>query len=171
MAEVYQLPPLVERLDDFLNSRKLSAEDRTVLLRALLTPLASMHSIGVSHRDLSAQRLWWDSIRTTILVSGLTNAKFPDQGNKSISDLRQELSTNRILMPEDAYGVTDVLGQLLDVFQLGVIAYQIAYGEMLPLPSDEPQNGLNLRMTHLMASCTILSKVARDKFCRSFREC
>ncbi len=138
MAEVYQLPPMVERLDDFLNSHNLSTEERTILLRSLLTPLASMHSIGVSHRDLSAQRLWWDSIRAAILVSGLTNAKFPDQGNKSISDLRQELATNRMLMPEDAYGVTDVLGQSLDVFQLGVVAYQIAYGEMLPLPSSEP---------------------------------
>ncbi len=138
MAEVYQLPPLVERLDDFLHSHNLSTEDRIVLLRSLLTPMASMHTIGVSHRDLSAQRLWWDSTRTAILVSGLTNAKFPDHGNKSISDLRQELSTNRMVMPEDAYGVTEVLGQSLDVFQLGVLAYQIAYNAILPQPNDKP---------------------------------
>lgn len=138
MAEVYQLPPLVERLDDFLHSHSLNTEERIIILRSLLTPLASMHAIGVSHRDLSAQRLWWDNSRTTILVSGLTNAKFPDKGNKTISDLRQELATNRMIMPEDAYGATDVLGQSLDVFQLGVLAYQIAYGGMLSLPRDEP---------------------------------
>ncbi|MCG3471633.1 AAA domain-containing protein [Xenorhabdus bovienii] len=138
MAEVYQLPPLVERLDDFLNSHNLSCEDRTILLRSLLTPLSSMHAIGISHRDLSAQRLWWDRTRTAILVSGLTNAKFPDHGNKSISDIRQELATTRIIMPEDANGVANVLGQSLDVFQLGVIAYQIAYSEMLPIPRDKP---------------------------------
>lgn len=138
MAEVYQLPPLVERLDDFLNSHNLNCEVRTILLRSILTPLAAMHAIGISHRDLSAQRLWWDKSRTAILVSGLTNAKFPDKGNKSISDIRQELATNRMIMPEDANGEVNVLGQSLDVFQIGVIAYQIAFSELLPIPCNRP---------------------------------
>ncbi len=138
MAEVYQLPPLVERLDDYLNSNNLSFEQRTILLRSILTPLASMHAIGISHRDLSPQRLWWDKTRGSILISGLTNAKFPDYGNKSLSDIRQELATNRMIMPEDANGSVNVLGQNLDVFQLGVIAYQIAYGKMLSIPHNSP---------------------------------
>lgn len=138
MAEVYQLPLLVERLDDLLNSSPLNTEERTILLRSLLTPLASMHAIGVSHRDLSAQRLWWDKTRTTILVSGLTCAKFPDQKHKFLNDLHQELSTTRIIMPEDNSDSPETLGQSIDVFQLGVLAYQIAYGEKLPLPSNTP---------------------------------
>ncbi|MDC9623147.1 AAA domain-containing protein [Xenorhabdus sp. XENO-7] len=138
MAEVYQLPPLADRLDEYLDSFKPSVENRTLLLRALLTPLAGMHSMGVYHRDLSARRLWWDKERSAIIVSGLTCAKFPDQGHKSISDMRQELSTSGIILPEDASGATDVLGQAIDVFQIGVLCYQIAYGEKLSLPAKAP---------------------------------
>lgn len=138
MAEVYQLPRLAERLDEYLVSSPLSIEERTLLLRALLTPLAGMHAMGVYHRDLSAKRLWWDRERNAIIVSGLTSAKFPDLGHKSISDMRQELDTTGIVLPEDALGKTEVLGQAVDVFQLGVLCYQIAYGELLALPCDEP---------------------------------
>ncbi|MER4850648.1 AAA family ATPase [Klebsiella pneumoniae] len=138
MAEVYQLPRLAERLDEYLVSTPLSIEKRTLLLRALLTPLAGMHAMGVYHRDLSAKRLWWDRERNAIIVSGLTSAKFPDLGHKSISDMRQELDTTGIVLPEDAFGETEVLGQAVDVFQLGVLCYQIAYGEHLTLSQDEP---------------------------------
>ncbi|HAS6459670.1 TPA: AAA domain-containing protein [Vibrio parahaemolyticus] len=138
MAEVYQLPRLAERLDEYLVSSKLSIEERTLLLRSLLTPLASMHAMGVYHRDLSAKRLWWDRERKAIIVSGLTSAKFPNSGCKSISDMRQELDTTGIVLPEDAQGKFEVLGQAIDVFQLGVLCYQIAFGETLTLPHDEP---------------------------------
>ncbi|XOO20557.1 AAA domain-containing protein [Edwardsiella ictaluri] len=138
MAEVYQLPRLAERLDEFLVSSPLSIEKRTLLLRALLTPLAGMHAMGVYHRDLSSKRLWWDRERNAIIISGLTSAKFPDLGHKSISDMRQDMDTTGILLPEDAFGETEVLGQAVDVFQLGVLCYQIAYGEQLTLPRDEP---------------------------------
>lgn len=138
MAEVYQLPRLAERLDEYIDSFNPSVEDRTLLLRAILTPLAGMHSMGVYHRDLSARRLWWDKERSAIIISGLTSAKFPGQGHKSISDMRQELATTGIILPEDAYGVADVLGQAIDVFQIGVLCYQIAYGEKLPLPASAP---------------------------------
>jgi serine/threonine protein kinase len=138
MAEVYQLPRLAERLDEYLDSFNPRVEDRILLLRALLTPLAGMHSIGVYHRDLSSRRLWWDKERSAIIISGLTCAKFPDKGRKSISDMRQEMATTGIILPEDAYGVTDVLGQAIDVFQIGVLCYLIAYGEKLPLPASAP---------------------------------
>lgn len=138
MAEVYQLPRLAERLDEYLESSPLSTEERTLLLRAVLTPLAGMHAMGVYHRDLSAKRLWWDRERNAIIVSGLTSAKFPDLGHKSISDMRQELDTTGIVLPEDAQGKQEVLGQAVDVFHLGVLCYQIAYREVLNLPHDEP---------------------------------
>ncbi|MEZ8189177.1 MULTISPECIES: AAA domain-containing protein [unclassified Vibrio] len=138
MAEVYQLPRLAERLDEYLVSSKLSTEERTLLLRSLLTPLAGMHAMGVYHRDLSAKRLWWDRERNAIIVSGLTSAKFPELGCKSISDMRQELDTTGIVLPEDDQGRSQVLGQAIDVFQLGVLCYQIAFGEVLTLPHDKP---------------------------------
>ncbi|MCG9647969.1 AAA domain-containing protein [Vibrio brasiliensis] len=137
MAEVYALPSLAVRLDDFLSSGNLSTEERLSLLRSVLTPLASMHAIGVSHRDLSTRRLWWDSTSGAVLVSGLTNAKFPDSGFSSLADLRQTMQTCGYLSPEDAMGESDVSGQSLDVFNLGVMAYEIAFGEPLPLPGKE----------------------------------
>lgn len=138
MAEVYQLPRLAERLDEYLVSFPLAVEKRTILLRALLTPMAGMHAMGVYHRDLSSKRLWWDRERNAIIVSGLTSSKFPGLGYKSISDMRQELDTTGIVLPEDAFGETEVLGQAVDVFQLGVLCYHIAYGEPLALPCDAP---------------------------------
>ncbi|PSU22710.1 NERD nuclease [Photobacterium phosphoreum] len=138
MAEVYALPPMVERLDDYLNSTSIiSAEKRLALIRSIITPLASMHAIGVYHRDLSTARLWWDTTRSAVLISGLISSKFPDMGNTSLADLRQELNSTRIIMPEDALGVTEVFGQALDVFQLGVLTYEIAYGTKLPLPKED----------------------------------
>lgn len=136
MAEVYALPPMVERLDDYLNSSLLSPEDRLAIIRSVITPLASMHAIGVYHRDLSTARLWWDKTRGAVLISGLLSSKFPDMGNTSLADLRQELNSTRVEMPEDALGTTEVLGQALDVFQLGVLTYEIAYGTKLPRPKD-----------------------------------
>ncbi|BBM64081.1 hypothetical protein VA249_18150 [Vibrio alfacsensis] len=137
MAEVYALPPMVERLDDFLNSATLNTEERLSMIRSVITPIASMHAIGVYHRDLSSARLWWDTTRGAVLVSGLLSSKFPDMGNTSLADLRQELNSTRVEMPEDALGVTEVLGQALDVFQLGALTYEIAYGTKLPLPKDD----------------------------------
>jgi len=137
MAEVYALPPMVERLDDFLNSTNLNVEDRLAMIRSIITPLASMHAIGVYHRDLSSSRLWWDTTRGTVLVSGLLSSKFPDMGNTSLADLRQELNSTRVKMPEDVLGATEVLGQAIDVFQLGILTYEIAYGTKLSIPKED----------------------------------
>ncbi|ACQ93525.1 NERD domain protein [Tolumonas auensis DSM 9187] len=136
MAEVYSLPPMVERLDDYLNTSHLNAEDRLSMIRSILTPLASMHAIGVYHRDLSSARLWWDKTRGSVLISGLLSSKFPDLGNTSLADLRQELNSSRVEMPEDVLGATDILSQAIDVFQIGVLLYEVAYGTKLPSPKD-----------------------------------
>lgn len=136
MAEVYALPQLVERLDDYLNTASLTADERLAMIRSVLTPIAAMHAIGVYHRDLSTTRLWWDKTRGAVLVSGLVSSKFPDMGNVSLTDLRQELSCSRVELPEDALGAVEVRGQTIDVFQLGALMYEIAYRTKLPKPSD-----------------------------------
>lgn len=109
-----------------------------IIIKSSANSLGRYACHGVYHHDLSAKRLWWDRERNAIIVSGLTSAKFPDLGHKSISDMRQELDTTGIVLPEDAFGETEVLGQAVDVFQLGVLCYQIAYGEHLTLSQDEP---------------------------------
>ena len=136
MAEVYALPQMVERLDDYLNSADLNAEARLAMIRSVLTPLASMHAIGVYHRDLSAARLWWDKTRCAILISGLLSSKFPDHGNAPLAGLRHELNSTSLEMPEDLHGDTEVINQALDVFQLGALLYEVAYGTKLLCPKD-----------------------------------
>src|SRR5690606_3226848 len=90
----------------------------------------------VYHRDLSSARLWWDKTRKAVLVSGLLSSKFPDMGNISLADLRQELNSSLVELPEDALGLTDIFGQSVDVFQLGALLYEIAFSTKLPKPKD-----------------------------------
>ncbi|WP_340700275.1 AAA domain-containing protein [Vibrio harveyi] len=169
MAEVYALPPKVTRLDALMEKTNMDADERLSLLRSVLTPFASMHAIGVSHRDLSAARLWWEPTRGAIMVSGLTSAKFPQQSHASLADLRQQMNTTKMQMPEDVYGVPDVLGQSLDVFQLGVLAYRIIFGKPLKRIKEsypeweEPEEDLFEGKLHTWIQ-TAIKIEAKDRF-------
>ncbi|HCE3365252.1 AAA domain-containing protein [Vibrio owensii] len=149
LAEVYALPPKIVRLDEYLQSVTLSKDERITMIRSILTPMAAMHALGVSHRDLSLQRLWFDPTRGLVLLSGLNMAQFPDEGGKSIAERRLDLASNKINMPEDLFGENSVNSQSMDVFQLAVIIYHVAFNEYLDaedfpqwtIPKNDPFDG------------------------------
>ncbi|WP_333014607.1 hypothetical protein, partial [Vibrio vulnificus] len=60
LIEVYEKPPLFERLDEYLATVPHQKEVRLDLLRALLVPFASLHQIGLAHRDIAFERLYYN---------------------------------------------------------------------------------------------------------------
>ncbi|HDY7429174.1 TPA: AAA family ATPase, partial [Vibrio vulnificus] len=151
LIEVYEKPPLFERLDEYLATVPHQKEVRLDLLRALLVPFASLHQIGLAHRDIAFERLYYNHQSQSITVSGLVAARFPDPQNKSVGDVREKLATSTIPLPEEVYGETEIDACRIDVYLLGVVAYRIAFDSPLPvsddgvswkLPARDPFDGL-----------------------------
>lgn len=128
--EVYEHPPLLTRLDMHID-RLISADDKIFCIRSILTPFAELHKLEIAHRDISIERLWYDDHSKSILISGLIAARFPESASqKSVSDIREQLSSSLIPIPEEKFD-EDVDAIRLDVYLLGAVAYQVAFGEHL----------------------------------------
>ncbi|WP_368043496.1 AAA domain-containing protein [Vibrio antiquarius] len=136
LIEVYEKPPLFERLDEYLVTVSHEKEKRLELLRALLVPFASLHTVGLAHRDIAYERLYYNHQSQSITVSGLVAARFPDPQNRSVGDLREKLATSAIPLPEEIYGEIEIDACKIDVYLLGVIAYRIAFDSTLPVTED-----------------------------------
>ena len=151
--EVYQHSPLTIRLDMYLNEIDTPAK-KISLIRGILTPFAELHKLGIAHRDISLERLWFDNFSKAILISGLITAKFPENFSKiSISDIRNIVASNNIPIPEELLKVDeDEINALrMDVYQLGSLIYRIAFGENINTdetslkwknPKFDPFNGI-----------------------------
>ncbi|WP_349921883.1 AAA domain-containing protein [Aeromonas veronii] len=136
LIEVYEKPPLFERLDAHLTIVPHEKTARLELLRALLDPFARLHQLGLAHRDIAHERLYYNSQSQSITVSGLVAARFPDVNGRSIGDVRRQLATSSVPLPEEVYGETDIDACRLDVYLLGVVAYRIAFNTPLPFGED-----------------------------------
>ncbi|WP_165176825.1 AAA domain-containing protein [Desulfovibrio sp. ZJ369] len=128
--EVYQHPPLT-RLDTYINKIDTPAK-KINLIRDILTPFVELHKLGIAHRDISLERLWFADYSKSILLSGFMTAKFPENISKvSVSDIREFMSSSAIPMPEEKLkSDKDEIDALrMDVYQLGAIIYRVAFGE------------------------------------------
>ena len=129
--EVYQHSPLIIRLDMYIN--EIETPDKKIkLIRDILTPFAELHKLGIAHRDISLERLWFDNYSKSILISGIMTAKFPENLSKgSVSDIRKFMASSAIPMPEELLkSDEDKIDALrMDVYQLGAIIYRVAFGE------------------------------------------
>ena len=139
VTEIYEIRRTYIRLDDFINCdiNQHDAESRLDLVRALLVPFAELHSIGIGHRDVDGHNLWYAREQASIVVSGFATAFFPEKG--TIKDLREQLQSSNLKLPEDAYKTE---GEILDafrqdVFMLATIAYRICFkGQTLKKDDD-----------------------------------
>lgn len=132
--EVYEHPPLLTRLDMHLD-KVTSPDDKILCIRSVLTPFVELHKLEIAHRDISIERLWYDDHSKSILISGLIAARFPESASqKSVSDIREQLSSNLIPIPEEKFE-EEVDAMRLDVYLLGAVVYHIAFGK--PLAKDE----------------------------------
>lgn len=139
VTEIYEIRRTYTRLDNFINGQinQYDTESRHDLVRALLVPFAELHSIGIGHRDVDGHNLWYASEQASIVVSGFATAFFPERG--TIKDLREQLQSSNLKLPEDAYKTE---GEILDafrqdVFMLATIAYRICFkGQTLKKDDD-----------------------------------
>lgn len=147
--EVYEHPPLLTRLDMYLENI-VTPDDKIECIRSVMTPFVELHKLGLAHRDISVERLWHDDHSKSILISGLIAARFPEnESQKSVSDIREQLSSNLIPVPEEKFE-EEVDAMRLDVYLIGAVVYRIAFGEQLKQdetsliwnePKHDPYNG------------------------------
>lgn len=138
LVEIYEFKPYYVRLDNYLAEKKLSFNEKLELLDKLLIPFESLHSIQLAHRDLSLGRLWYDENSKSVLVSGFITAKFPEiEGNKSVSDIYRNFISTQILPFELKDDNKDIDPYRIDVFQLGVIVYEILFNKKLYSKKDD----------------------------------
>lgn len=125
--EVYEHPQNIIRLDNYL--LELNNKDKKVdCIKKILVAFSKLHTIKVAHRDISLQKIWYDNATSSIILSGFTAAKFPDNSSsKSVSDLREKILSNNIPIPEYIYDEY-VNPFYIDVYQLGAVIYNIAFG-------------------------------------------
>ncbi len=151
--EVYQHSSLAIRLDEYITKIDTPPE-KIKLIRSILTPFAELHKLGIAHRDISLERLWFDNSSKSILISGLMTARFPESLSRvSVSDIRKFMASNTIPMPEEILKLDeDKIDALrMDVYQLGSIMYRIAFEENIKAddtslkwqnPKDDQFNGI-----------------------------
>lgn len=133
LVEVYRLTPNYERLDKYLSKNNFNFKEKLNLIQKILTPFSSLHTIQVAHRDISLERLWYDKISQCVLISGFITAKFAEiEGNRSISDVYKDFLSTSIIPFEVKDNLHDDIDPYkIDVFQLGVLCYEVLFGEKL----------------------------------------
>jgi len=135
-AEVYRLPPKLERLDEFLNRRPdLESEQRWLLVKAVLSRYAELHDIGIAHRDIGPHSIW---VRepAIFVMSSFAAAYFPEKETVGVRRVQVEAGATKL--PEDLVpnAVSDPFRR--DVFLLGTISYFILFGHPLPRVQGVP---------------------------------
>ncbi|MBA4709236.1 AAA domain-containing protein [Aquitalea aquatica] len=130
--ELYELRKNTRRLEEHINlyGAKWSTEQRLDLVRALLSPFAELHTMGIAHRDIDTQNLWYSADHNIILTSGYHAAFIPEKG--TVKDLSEKLRSSDTLLPEDVYGSSgEVLSPFArDVYLLALVAHQICFHDV-----------------------------------------
>ena len=153
-AEAFELKYNMKRFDRHLNAygTKWSVEQRADLVRALLTPFAELHGMGMAHRDIDCHNLWYSADNATLVTSGYFAAFIPNEN--TVKDLRALITTARPILPEEALADE---GTILDPFRIDVyllaqVAHRICFAEKrmeridnialwAPYADDDPFNG------------------------------
>lgn len=142
-CELYRLPPRQSRLSEFVNKygAQLAPSDRLAMLKVLLFHFASLHDIGVAHRDIGDHSVWLEA-PTKVSISSFVMAYFPEA--LTVGELRETLRASNVTLPEDVKGLGDgVVSDPFrrDVYLLGVVSHYLLF---LRWPTKDPQLGLYL---------------------------
>ena len=130
-AELFALPPKLTRLTEFKNNNlpKLTSDERVLFIKALLSRFADLHDLNVAHRDVGEHCLWLER-PARIVMSGFPAAYYPSL--KTVGSFSNQIKVERSLLPEDSEHIQESTPFRRDVFLLGVLCYQILYGEKPP---------------------------------------
>ena len=128
-VEIFELKRNTRRLEDHINlhGHKWTVEQRLDLVQAMLAPFAELHVMGMAHRDIDTQNLWYSQDHHIVLTSGFHSAFIPEKG--SVKDLSDKLRSSATSLPEDVYGVGGEVQSPFarDVFLLALVAHRILY--------------------------------------------
>jgi hypothetical protein len=103
-CELYNLPTRQARLSEFVNRHgdQLTPTERLALTKVLISHFASLHDIGVAHRDIADHSVWLERA-SRISLSGFLTAYFPEVG--TVGALRGTIRAGGVLIPEDVQGL------------------------------------------------------------------
>lgn len=130
-AELFSLPPKLTRLTEFKNNvlPKLSSDERVLFVKALLSRFADLHDLNVAHRDVGEHCLWLER-PARIVMTGFPAAYYPSL--KTVGGFSNQIKVEQSLLPEDSELAHASTPFRRDVFLLGVLCYQLLYGEKPP---------------------------------------
>ena len=127
-AELFFLPSRLTRLAEFTHSTlpKLAADEKLLLVKAIVSRFADLHDMRVAHRDVGEHSLWVDR-PSRVVMSGFPAAYYPEL--KTVGTFRDKVKVEQSTLPEDLSGDPQATPYRRDVFMLAVLMHVILYGE------------------------------------------
>jgi serine/threonine protein kinase len=134
-TELYALPSKLVRLNEFSNSvlPRLTPDERTLLVKALLTRFADLHDLSVAHRDVAEHCLWLER-PAKVVMTGFPAAHYPSM--QTVGTFREQVKVERANLPEDNGIVQEGTPYTRDVYLLGVQVHLLLFGERPPRLRD-----------------------------------
>ncbi|SSP30064.1 serine/threonine protein kinase [Acinetobacter pittii] len=134
-SELYRIRKTEKRIGNIVKElESFTEEKRYDVVRALLKPIADLHTINIAHRDLGTHNIVYSRVSDKVIFTQFFSSYFQEKG--TITNYRDILKTNTVNLPEDVYDDKKDPFKM-DVFLLGVVCYFIiSKGNMLKNDSD-----------------------------------
>ncbi|HEY2805581.1 MAG TPA: serine/threonine-protein kinase [Gemmatimonadales bacterium] len=159
-GQLYFVMPFIDSgtLRDRLESegRRPAAEVMRVLAD-LGEALAYAHAIGIIHRDVKPENVFWYGGRALLADFGIATASSATMDGRRLTGTGLVLGTLAYMSPEQASGERKLDGRS-DIYALGCMAYELLAGEP-PFAGDTP---MALVAAHLTAAVPAVSTVRSD---------
>jgi serine/threonine protein kinase/formylglycine-generating enzyme required for sulfatase activity len=144
-------------LTTFCDQRRLSLQDRLLLLQQVCAAVTHAHQKGVVHRDLKPGNVLVCDVggkaQCKIIDFGLAKALGPKLVDATLfTEAGQIVGTPEYMAPEQAYASNQDIDTRADVYSIGVLLYEILVGT-LPFPPEE------LRRAGILEAVRILREV------------
>ncbi|CAB3711213.1 AAA domain-containing protein [Achromobacter kerstersii] len=131
--EVRQIAPGWYPLDQYIvrNADMLSISDRITIVTSLLSMVAELHRVNVTHRDIGPRSIWVGG-QCDLALTGFMSCQLPDK--TTMMDWLKDLRGYAGFLPEDASGSPST-GRQRDVYSCAHLASHVLTG-MVPNALD-----------------------------------
>jgi len=126
--EVRQIGPSWYPLDQYIarTTDSLSVSDRITIVMSLLSIVAELHRVNVTHRDLGPRSIWIGG-HSDLALTGFMSCQLPDKS--TVMDWLKDLRGYAAFLPEDISGAPST-GRQRDVYSCTYLAALILIGEV-----------------------------------------